>query len=346
VLANHPDLPSDARHRLLRLLAERLGEMIGNDMLQASLSHLPLIPSMDGTFRPAYHSYADKRVLAVLGDGVTIAEPAPDEAIQALYNWLGVRQTLTPVDYVGVLVRVGRAVGGGKMPAETQTSVITCWQALDQASPEADLAILDNLPVLPNAQGELKRTDQIFVNDQPQLVAKFEGALTPYLLHPALADIAIMAQMGVRPISGQMTPDIATVGEATPAVAIESLLQERWGLLARVVAAENDATLTLARLEGLRVVWVEGIVVGWRVVVDGKVFVSVGEGKMPAKYHPTAHTLYLTQPTPWIPLARELATALQPNKTNRTLLTGFKDVLSADTTTHAHQILDELGYPP
>jgi hypothetical protein len=235
------------------------------------------------------------------------------------------------------------------MPAVTQTSVITCWQALDQASPEADLAMLDNLPVLPNEQGELKRPDQIFVNEQPQLVAKFEGALTPYLLHPALAELAIMAQMGVRPISGQMTPDIATVGEPTPAVAIESLLQERWGLLARVVAAENDATLTLARLEGLRVVWVAGIVVGWRVVVDGKVFVSVGEGEMPAKYHPTAHTLYLTQPTPrppWIAIARELAAALQPNKPNRTLLTGFKDVLSADTTTHAHQILNELGYPP
>jgi hypothetical protein len=53
VLANHPDLPSDARHQLVQLLAERLGELQDDAELQAQLSRLPLIACLDGSFRAA-----------------------------------------------------------------------------------------------------------------------------------------------------------------------------------------------------------------------------------------------------------------------------------------------------
>ncbi|MDX1665205.1 MAG: hypothetical protein R3272_15540, partial [Candidatus Promineifilaceae bacterium] len=107
-LVEHPDLPSDARHRLLRLLAQRLGELRDDEALQEQLGRLPLVPSLDGAFRPAREVYATREARVLLGESIHVVEPPPDEARAALYRWLGVRAAPTPADLLQRLVQLGQ----------------------------------------------------------------------------------------------------------------------------------------------------------------------------------------------------------------------------------------------
>jgi hypothetical protein len=101
VLRENPDLPDDSRRRLLRLLAQKLGEMQGDDELRVRLSRLPLVECDDGSFRPAREVYAASPVVSgLLGEQVHVAAPIEQnaDAIRALFDWLGVAQDPRPAD--------------------------------------------------------------------------------------------------------------------------------------------------------------------------------------------------------------------------------------------------------
>jgi hypothetical protein len=102
-LKQNLDLPSDARHQLVQLLAARLGEMRDDEALQAQLSQMPLIACLDGSFRPANEVYASREVMDLLGEGVHIAEPTESKAVAALQHWLGVRERPSGDDIVQAL---------------------------------------------------------------------------------------------------------------------------------------------------------------------------------------------------------------------------------------------------
>jgi hypothetical protein len=102
-LQQNPDIPSDARHRLVALLAARLGEIQDDAALQAQLSQLPLIACFDGSFRPANQVYTSREVITLLGDGVHIAEPVESQAVAALHRWLGLRQRPSATDIIQAL---------------------------------------------------------------------------------------------------------------------------------------------------------------------------------------------------------------------------------------------------
>ena len=142
VLVQELDLPSDARYELLQLLAERLGEFRDDDELREQLSGLPLIPCMDGSFRPANEVYASRDVITLLGDMVHVAEPVSSRAIQALHDWLGVNDQPTAADIIQQLLAISKQWDAGATPLDTRTAAIVaqCWLRLSSLLDQQQLS--------------------------------------------------------------------------------------------------------------------------------------------------------------------------------------------------------------
>lgn len=111
VLDEEPDLSVEVRRRLVQLLAQRLGEIRGSDEVKRHLEGLPLVECTDGEFRPASRVYASSGIVrAVLGEEVYMASP-PDQradAVQALYEWLGVAQEPRSKDIIRRVAQVSK----------------------------------------------------------------------------------------------------------------------------------------------------------------------------------------------------------------------------------------------
>ncbi|KAA3661424.1 MAG: hypothetical protein DWQ04_16485, partial [Chloroflexi bacterium] len=140
VLTQHLDIPSDGRHRLLQLLAERLGEFRDDRELQSQLSDLPLIACLDGSFRAANNAFASRDVERLLGTQVHIAEPVDSESIRALYRWLGVRNEPTAADIVQSLLFVSQTNTDAPLDEPTQHLVQQCLLQLNGLLVEGTVA--------------------------------------------------------------------------------------------------------------------------------------------------------------------------------------------------------------
>jgi len=102
VLEERSDLSATARRELVQLLAQRLGELRGDESLQDCLGQLSLIECTDGYFHPARQVYVQSNVVDILGDRVHVASPVSQnaDAVQALYEWLGVAPEPRPDDVI------------------------------------------------------------------------------------------------------------------------------------------------------------------------------------------------------------------------------------------------------
>ncbi|MBK8902520.1 MAG: sensor histidine kinase [Anaerolineaceae bacterium] len=351
VLAQQPDLPADGRHRLLHLLARRLGEFRDDEALQTQLSQLPLIPCLDGSFRAAASVYFSREVMDRLGLQVHIAEPVESTAQRALYAWLGVRTTPAPADLVQALLRASREWGTTPLDESTRATVLNCWQALaaglqsGEAAAEA-LADLRHQPVMPNGRHILTPPEEMLLADRPDLAEQFAD-WAPFFLPVDVPWRPAALAAGVRPLSQAVTLTVVHGDEAVVDTAVAKRIMERRPLLARLLHAETAA----------------GHIVQAEVLPDVKVMslpnlriqaqLRRGDQVKTAEVQPVSAkwingVLYLdseTLPVPWTAVARELAQAAAPGRNVVGLALGIKEVLAAETTEDATAVLDELGYP-
>ncbi len=353
-LEHNPDLPSDARHRLVQLLAERLGEIRDDDELQAKLSQLPLIACLDGSFRPAIQVYASREVMALLGEGVHIAEPVESQAVAALQRWLGVRERPSGADIVQALLAIAERPEGfyatGVPTTREQNSsdlsqivVARAWQRLkelfDQGEITAEtLTPLQGRPVIPNRRQVLRPPDQLFLVDQPELAAQFAG-LDNYLL-PETDWAELTSVIGVRLLSQAV--QLVLVGEETavPDETTQAHIANRRPLMERLLRAEG-----LQSPEGffnkLQVVQLAQPYVQYRLAVGPKTLTTPPEAvtvKLVGEMLVLAGGVWS-----WTAVARELALALKGDSPIGGLALGLKEVLTAATFAEAKQVLDELG---
>lgn len=101
-LREHPEGSADARRALVRLLAERLGQIRDDSEVQRTLSALPLIECTDGSYGSPSEVYADNENTQLLGPTVRQALRwyGQSDAIDDLYAWLGVAEDPRPHDLV------------------------------------------------------------------------------------------------------------------------------------------------------------------------------------------------------------------------------------------------------
>lgn len=88
-----PDITVDQKRSVVRLLAERIGEIRDHDEVRQSLAELQLIECKGGHFRRPREVYFDHDVIrVVLGGEVALAvlPKGHESATQDLYHWLGV----------------------------------------------------------------------------------------------------------------------------------------------------------------------------------------------------------------------------------------------------------------
>ena len=351
-LDRRPDLPSDARHRVLQLLAERLGELRDDDALQEQLSRLPLIPCLDGSFRPGREVYASREVLDLLGEETHVAEPAPTQAREALYRWLGVRETPAPADLVWRLMQLGQQAAGtdGLPLAETVSATKACWQRLQRYLEAGHLdpavvAPLRDKSVIPVGPRRLARPDEVFVADAPAMAARFPD-LDGHLVPPGHEIAPAWALAGVRPLSKAVTVEIATPGSVETAHALQERLAGRIPLIRRIARAEEESDTDPSFLEMLRAVTSDPLHVHYRLAVGDEVRRSAPEAAK-AVLDKEKGILYVAsdKPPPWLAMAREVARALSGAQTVGGMALAIKEVLVAENVAAAAEMLNELGYP-
>ena len=345
-LAQHPDLPSDGRHRLLGLLAERLGELRDDEALQEQLSRLPLIPCLDGSFRPGRQVYVTREALALLGEGTHVAEPPPTQAREALYRWLGVREAPTPADLVGRLVQLGQQTAG----AETAAAAKACWQRLQRYLEEGRLdppvlAPLREKRAIPAGPRRMARPDEIFLADAPELAARFPN-LDAWLVPPTEETAPVWALAGVRPLSEAVTVEVATPDGTKPAPALQERIALRIPLIRRIARAEGASQADGAFLDGLHVVTAGPPYVVYRLAVGSELRRSAPEAAK-AVLDLEEGVLYVAgdEPVPWLAISGEMARALGGTQTVGGMALAIREALVAESVSAAGKLLDELGYP-
>ena len=362
VLAQNPDLPSDARHRLVQLLAERLGEIRDDEALQEQLAQLPLIACMDGTFRAANTVYASREVVALLGERVHVAEPVESKAVQALHRWLGVRDEPAAEDIVQALLAISHEWGDTPLDASSEATVRQRWQRLNTLLEEGQttaraLAPLQGQKVIPNRRHVLTRPDHLFLADRADLAAQFME-LEDYLLAPEEELAPVMSAVGVRPLSQAVQLQIVAAAGAIPEPAVQERIANRRSLIERLLQAETTANygaLNTTFLDKLRVLKVPQLRIRYRLTAGAKSLetkpetvavklLSVSPEQLGVN---GASVLYLSdsqEGVPWAAVARELAMGIKGDGAIGGLAIGIREVLAAETFAAAEQVLDELGY--
>ncbi len=110
VFASNPDLSVEARRLLIRFLAQRLGEIRGDESIRHILAQLNLVECLDGGFHPAGQVYFQNDLIGFLAGEVPLAsfQDQSEGSVRPLYEWLGVAvevragDILKRVDALGV----------------------------------------------------------------------------------------------------------------------------------------------------------------------------------------------------------------------------------------------------
>lgn len=350
VMAQQPDLPSDGRYRLLHLLAKRLGEFRDDEVLQAQLSQLPLIPCLDGSFRPALFVYLSRQNFDQLGVQVHVAEPVESLAQQALYEWLYVRKNPAVADLIQALLAAGRKWNATPLTAPILTAVVNCWQALTERLESGEIAAdalaqLRSQPVVPNGHHRLTVPEEMLLADQPALAEKF-AQWAPFFLPTDVMWSPAAIAAGVRPLSQAVTWIVVAGHEAVADTAVQERILTRYTILERLLRAETAAghTVEIERLHKVKVMTLPHLRVQAQLHLGVQVEVAEAES-VSAKW--MNGVLYLDReqlPIPWTAVARELAQAIAPRRKVGSLALGIKEILAAETTADAAAMMDELGY--
>lgn len=351
VLAQQPDLPADGRQRLLYLLAKRLGEFRDDEVLQAQFGQLPLIPCLDGTFRPAESVYFSREVMDRLGLRVHIAESVESTAQQALYAWLGVRTAPAAADLVQALLTASQDWGEAPLDSSASQKVVNCWQALTQGLESGEIAVdslaqLRGQPVIPNGRHRLTPPDEMLVADRPDLATQF-AEWAPYFLQADVSWLPAAIAAGVQPLSQAVTMAVIDEDKAVVDTAVQKHIASRYPLLERLLRTEMAAghTLQLGVLQKLQVMTLPNLGIQAQLRLGAQVKIVEAEF-VPAKWiHGVLYLDSEQQPVSWTAVARELAKAVTPGRNAGGLALGLKEILAAKSIEEATAVLDELGYP-
>jgi hypothetical protein len=355
MLSHNHDIPSDARYRLVRLLAEHLGEFRDDLDLQEQLGELPLVASMDGTFRAANATYATRDAVSFLGERVHIAEPVESGAVQALHHWLGVRERPSAADIVQTLLAVNteQKDTDKQLDIPTYDRMMHCWVRLNEMFVEgeiddSDLAALNGRQLIPNPQHELCFPAHLFWADSDsQLAASFID-LGVQVVEPDEKYAAVWQVVGVKQLEQSVSLTISNDQNGVIDEIVQHRIGDRIVLIERALRSEGivgETAVDTTILKKIRVLKLPQLHIQVQITVGEKLFKGE-ETTVAAKWDATTNTLYLSDApqTAWTAVARELTVALMGGKAKGSLAIIIREILTQVTFAAASQSLDELGY--
>lgn len=151
-----PKISSKKRVDLVRLLAQRLGQLKPSSELREILQEIPLVLCDDGQFRVSTKVYfGPDPARTLMGDQIAVVDRllAQDEAIRDFYKWVGVADEIRPEDLLA-FVRSTTQSPPSAESIEKITAVFQYlahrWKALDEKARER-FAPLKSMPWLPGS---------------------------------------------------------------------------------------------------------------------------------------------------------------------------------------------------
>ena len=145
------------------------------------------------------------------------------EANEALptYVRLGVREDQpTTADYLDVLIEIADAFRGEPIGDSEQRIIEAAFVYLSGLLPgQTDdppwLMTLRDLPIIPDQDGRLQRSNRIFLKDQDSLLSKFPAGDVRYVHYSDERARPLLSRMGVRPLSRAVERRPIQIGDSS-----------------------------------------------------------------------------------------------------------------------------------
>lgn len=303
---------------------------------------------IDGEYRSAREVFWDEHRLVPYRHVLT----QDLAAFRPLLERLGVRRVPTAPDARDVIRQIAAKYGDDTVDSDALVVVAECWRMLDQRVDEegaADVirAMWECCCIPRPKDHRLGLPIDLFFDDRPDLCRKFpslDSRLVPRRLEAERA----YALAGVQPFSRQVRTELLEARDAVASSELDELLAGRHNAISRVLAADLppvDVRAALGRLAEIRCYHVEALTVRYRFNVGAKKTIFSTPERPGAVYDAERlRLLHDGRATVTLALARELASALVPDREPGKTAAALKEVLQADDADDAGRALDDLGF--
>ena len=218
-----------------------------------------------------------------------------------------------------------------------------CWLILAAAGPLQDehLARLNARAVIPNANGFLRQTADVYFEDRPGLAAKFDEAVQACTIRRPETAWLSMACAGVRDLSKVVETRIVECDDPSISADWSNLLTDRWPLVRRVMTSLQHARPDAYPATPPEIWRTSRLVICYELA--NRVTTAEDAG---ALFDRESSRLFLNEQRRGAEaaLARELAFLLQPDSGSGPLAAALKELLTADTAIDASAVLSDLGF--
>lgn len=261
---------------------------------------------------------------------------------QALLDRLGVCESPQPKDAISVLSQIAEIYANNRKLEELdQQVVMNCWTLLSEKPEDLTNLIpqLKGLKLVPNLNGFLRRPDDIFFDDRPGLVDKFDDALRSMVIRKPEVAWRAMQAAGVDFLSTAVKTDLVECVEAVPNEMIEGRLKERWSQVRRVFGTLPEKPARLSEAS-------PAVYSSDRLTVSYRLHNYVGLTEdVQAYFTDDRFRIYASRGgvNHWASIARELAYGFHPDAAAGPLASVIKDILQARDEIEASKLLDDLG---
>lgn len=268
-----------------------------------------------------------------------------------LFARIGVQEHPDHTDAITVLLEIASEYGSTNQVVEDETEavILGCWQFLSERLADGSCSVEDLTPlreakVILNGQGVLRRTTDLFFDDQGGLGKRFRQLLQNDLIIRPLGAWQAMQAAGVRSLRAAAMVRLDKAESPRVDSVLNDLLEQRFDQVLRCLKPMRN--LQTGRIASLRFIRVQELVLQWSVEVQGRTLATEPE-PTPAFYHDDVHELYVCEQKhglPWSAVAREIALAAGAEEDIGPIASGIKEVLSARSRGEAAEHLSDLGF--
>jgi hypothetical protein len=306
-----------------------------------ALGGFPCVQVSKGAFvEPKFVFWSDPR----LGKRAHHLLPAYRQ-YQAFYDRVGVQESPSPEQLEQVLRRISREVGTDYVEDDDKAVVHRCWELLDEQLPASTdaLARLGSVKSAIGPRDLLEKPELLLFADGRRL-AESIALIKDNLIHRDRTTRRALAAAGVRAAEEVIEAHVDSELAHFPANAVEALVHDRQGALARLIDAQrtDEAEYDLESLSDLQFVHMPELAVEYVTRFAHRHY--VGEPR-PAEaiYLRDDHRLIVRVQSPTRHLARELALCIAPEADVSTMAPSILEILRAESLAEAMRVLDEYG---
>ena len=275
-------------------------------------------------------------------------------AYRNLLNALDVKEEPVASDAIKLLCGIVDGNDNRRLSEQTHSVIMQCWVTINEALESErikpnDLEPLRRRKVIPNSDGYLQEPGWMFIEDRPNLAARFGDFLKANVILPHPSTSLGMELAGVSSLSRVVSVVLVESTDAAPADKLQQILSERRPLIERIIhqARNSDPRWSTNLLERLEVQWCSRLEVGYQLKTFNQ---NIALPPEPAEtYYDAQEEILFVQRSsdiPWLDIASGLASALNRHAEEGTIAPALVFALSASSLQTGNAVLNKLKIPP